>query len=399
MKIALVIYTFWESRGGAERACANLARGLLAQGHEVHLYSAVSVTEDVPPGAVVHTVPANALFPSWRHRTFARSSKVLLEKERFDIIHSFSRTTYQDILRLGGGTHAEFLRSTAGQRSRLDRFWVRISAKHRVQMALDREALAGGAFRRIVTVSQRGKESVLRDYPVQEADVVVIRNGVDVVRFTPELGSRRAAVRRRWEIPDQDLLYLFCGRNGLLKGLDTLIEAMARLPRSIPARLLSVGERHDARFMKLARDLGVQDRVRFLGPQPGMEDFYGAADVFVHPSRYDPAPNVCLEAMASGLPLIATSCTGVAEIVRDGQDAFVVEKDDAEGLASKMAALADPDRRRGMGTAARRTAEGRSMEAVLRENLAVYDLVRREKRLEAATGPAPGGRRPVLMPD
>jgi UDP-glucose:(heptosyl)LPS alpha-1,3-glucosyltransferase len=266
-------------------------------------------------------------------------------------------------------------------------------------MALDREALSGGAFRRIVTVSQRCKESLLRDYPVKEGDVVVIRNGVDVVRFTPDLGARRAPVRHHWGLPEGDLLYLFCGRNGLLKGLDTLIEAMARLPRSIPARLLSVGERHDGRFLKLARDRGVEDRVRFLPPQPGMEDFYGAADVFVHPSRYDPAPNVCLEAMASGLPLIATSCTGVAEIVQDGRDAFVVEKDDAEGLASRMAALADPDRRRDMSQAARRTAEGRSMEAVLRENLAVYDVVRREKRLEAASGAPPDGQRPVLMPD
>jgi UDP-glucose:(heptosyl)LPS alpha-1,3-glucosyltransferase len=274
-----------------------------------------------------------------------------------------------------------------------------MSAKHRSQIALDRQALSGGAFRRIVTVSQRGKESLLRDYPVRPDDIVVIRNGVDVARFTPELASRRASVRRRWDLPEGDLLYLFCGRNGLLKGLDTLIEAMARLPRSIPARLLSVGERHDARFLKLARERGVEDRVRFLGPQPGMEDFYGAADVFVHPSRYDPAPNVCLEAMASGLPLIATSCTGIAEVVQDGRDAFVVEKEDAEGLASKMAALANPDRRAEMGRASRRTAEGRSMETVLKENLAVYEAVRQEKRLEAASGTPPGGRRPVLMPD
>jgi UDP-glucose:(heptosyl)LPS alpha-1,3-glucosyltransferase len=387
MRIALVIYTFSQSRGGAERSCFNLARGLAARGHELHLYSARFADEDVPRGAVVHRVETDERFSWRRHRTFAENCRELLrEVSAYDIVHSFSRTIYQDVLRLGGGTHTEFLERTASRRSAIGRLWTRLSLKHRSQIELDRRAMSEGAYRRIVAVWERGRQNILRQYPVRPEHVVVIRNGVDLDRFSPMLRSRRDEVRRKLGYRKEEVLYLFCARNALLKGLDTAIEALARLPKDLPARLLSVGERHDAPLRWLARRKGVADRVTFLGPQPAMEGFYGAADVLVHPSRYDPSPNVCLEAMASGLPVITTSCVGAAELMADGREGFIVEPGDAAELAGRMEALAEPGLRARAGRAARRTAESRSMERVVEENLALYKEVYAEKHEETKYG-------------
>src|SRR5437867_1089573 len=102
MKIALVIEKF-SPAGGAERACANLARGLLARGHEIHVFA--SRIEPLA-GVVGHALTADS------HASFASASRDALSRETFDIVQSFTRTPRQDVLRLGGGIHKEYLART-----------------------------------------------------------------------------------------------------------------------------------------------------------------------------------------------------------------------------------------------------------------------------------------------
>ena len=119
MKVALVIEKF-SPAGGAERQCVNFARGLVARGHEIHVF-ARQIQQGT--GYVAHPVPADGMF---RHQSFDAQSRKLLEKESFDIIHSFTRTSYQDILRLGGGTHREYLIQTDPAYSVFGRLWRKI---------------------------------------------------------------------------------------------------------------------------------------------------------------------------------------------------------------------------------------------------------------------------------
>jgi UDP-glucose:(heptosyl)LPS alpha-1,3-glucosyltransferase len=102
MKVALVIEKFTPA-GGAERQCVNFARFLVSRHHEVHVF-ARTIAEG--KGYLAHPVPAEGLF---RHQSFDAQSRKLLQKEPFDVIHSYCRTSFQDILRLGGGTHREYL--------------------------------------------------------------------------------------------------------------------------------------------------------------------------------------------------------------------------------------------------------------------------------------------------
>jgi UDP-glucose:(heptosyl)LPS alpha-1,3-glucosyltransferase len=351
----------------------------------VHVY-AHFFKDDAPPGIVPHTVPANEAFRAFRQSSFAANIDRTLRGQDFDIVHSFSRTYSQDILRLGGGTHEEYLRWKAEQASWLGKLWLRLNPRERVQLALDRRGLRPGAYGKVVVVSERGREELQRHHGVPASSIAVIRNGVDTGVFRPGVGEAdRKRVREEAGFREGDLGLLFCGTNGKIKGLAYAIEALARVARETPARLAVLGEKHSAAYLKLARRLGVEDRVRFLGWLTSVENYYGAFDALVHPTLYDPFPNVCMEAMASGLPIVTTRAAGVSEILRDGDDAFIVgDGRDVASLAARLRDLADASLRARMGRAARETAERHPIEKTVREYLALYEEVRAMKGKPAA---------------
>jgi UDP-glucose:(heptosyl)LPS alpha-1,3-glucosyltransferase len=218
------------------------------------------------------------------------------------------------------------------------------------------------------------REEVLANYPVAPERVVVIPNGVDVRRFHPRLREeRRAEVRRRYTLGEEEFLVLFLGTGFRRKGLDTAIAAVAAIPGTQRVRLL-VGGRGDVQeWRRLARRLKALDRVLFLGPVDRPEDLYAASDVLVLPTRYDPFPNVVLEAMACGLPVVTTRAAGVVDLLRDGEDALVIESaEEPHRLEAALRRLMDPAVAARIGNAARATAERHSLDRFASDYLRVF---------------------------
>jgi UDP-glucose:(heptosyl)LPS alpha-1,3-glucosyltransferase len=114
----------------------------------------------------------------------------------------------------------------------------------------------------------------------------------------------------------------------------------------------------------MAERFGVAGRVRFLGPQADVTPFLGAADAFLLPSWYDPFPNACLEALASGLPLIVSTTSGTAELVRPGENGFVCQAGNADDLRQKMEVL-----RPRLGETAVREAASNTVSELTPENM------------------------------
>jgi UDP-glucose:(heptosyl)LPS alpha-1,3-glucosyltransferase len=368
VKVALVIEKF-SPAGGAERQCAHLARGLIARGHEVHVFA--RQIADMA-GVAGHPVAAEGFFP---HTAFAARSRKLLEKERFDIVHSFTRTSCQDILRLGGGTHLEYLRQTDPVYSALGRLWRRIRPKERFELALERESFLPAASRKIVAVSHRVKDEVVRHYGVPAEKIVVIHNGVDGNEFKPSAEARRL-IRNQIGLEESDYALLFVGSGFKRKGLESAIAAIDRVPS---ARLIVAGEGR-------ARP---HPRVLMLGRRSDVSHLYAAADAFIFPTLYDPFPNATLEAMASGLPLIVSRIAGVSEIISG--DSIVIENPrDVDELAAAVKKLEDPSVRKPMGEAARVKALAHPLEKGIEENLKLYAEVLALKRADPAPPPHPG---------
>lgn len=376
MRIAIVIYRYSESKGGAERACANLVQGLVRAGHQVEIFAARGPADTTLP---FHRVPSNTFLGIWKYTSFARNLRPLLQG--FDIVQSFTRTLGCDVYRFGGGSHAEYMKRVGAARSWLGRLLSHLNPKNRAQLWLERCSFAPGAFRRIVAVSRRTRDEILAHYRIDERLIRVVPNGVDTARFRPENRRLGPAVRARFGLKDDDYVVLFCGNGFHIKGLNFAIEAMALVPREMKAKLLVVGRGPVSAYRRLARKHKLKDRVFFLGPRDNVHEFYAAADVLLHPSLHDPFPNVCLEAMATGIPVITTQVTGVAEIITNNIDSVVVEHgSDVYHLSEAIKALSNRDRREAMGAAARRTAERYTLDRYVNAYLEIYNEVLEEKR-------------------
>ena len=367
MKIALLIESFG-ALGGAENQAGMLAAALVAQGHPVRVFAATV------KGAV-EGVEATALGVS-DHRGFARAAKAALEGQAFDIVHSFARTVSQDLLRLGGGVHAEYLRRMEPARSRLGRWFSLVNPKERRILKLEREAFQPESTRLIQAVSNRVRDEVVRHYGIGPARIVVTRNSVDLKRFHPGLRERRAGVLAGSGLPADAFVVLFAGSGFRRKGLGRAIEALGYLPRDANAYLLVAGAGGTRRYSWMAKRRQV--KARFLGARADIDNLYAVADALVLPTLYDPFPNVCLEAMASGVPVIVTEVAGVSEIITPGTDSFVVpDPGDPHEIASRLSRLLDPRDRAAVGLAARKTAEQRPFSKYLDETLELYRRLRK----------------------
>ncbi len=212
--------------------------------------------------------------------------------------------------------------------------------------------IAAGADR-LVAATSVDRAALAWHVQADPGRVRVIPCGVDVDLFRPREGE---AARARLGIAAERVL-LFVGRLTPIKGLETLFRALAVLKRdglaATRVRLLVVGgakgdPTDTARLRRLATELGVAAWVDFRGPQPQdvLPDYYAAADVCVMPSRYETFGMVALEAMACGIPVIASRAGSLAVTVQDGATGLLVTEGDVGALARAIAGLLTDDRRR-----------------------------------------------------
>ena len=199
-----------------------------------------------------------------------------------------------------------------------------------------------------------------------------VRNSaVDSDAFHPGLKSLRGWVRERSRISDSATLFLLVGAGYRRQGVPTAIAALAQLPPT--AQLMILGEeRNPDRFARLAQHHGVADRVTFVGPQIEPKPYYGAADVLVLPTLYDPSPAAALEAMACGLPVITSTKSGAAELVRDHDAGRVCDALDVAALAGHMRHLQEDSERMRLGANARAAALGLSPAAITLKLVLLY---------------------------
>lgn len=210
---------------------------------------------------------------------------------------------------------------------------------------------------RVLSVSSRLAERMASEMRLPAGRVTTIRNGVDLTRFS---SSSRSVARETLGVPAEALVFGTVGRLVPVKDHATLLQAFAHVSRDrIDALLLVSGEGPlRAPLLARARELGVDDRVRFLGHRQDVETVLAALDVFVLSSVSEGLSNTILEAMASGLPVVATRVGGADELVLDGETGLLVPPAAPDAMAAALRQLVANERgRRSMGTAARDRAE------------------------------------------
>jgi glycosyltransferase involved in cell wall biosynthesis len=155
-------------------------------------------------------------------------------------------------------------------------------------------------------------------------DAWCVPNGVNVRQFAPEFRlQRRLEAKADFEIPADRFVFLLIGNDWRKKGLQVAVEALGRC-RELPVQLLVVGRDDVEPFVATIRQLNVSDRIRFLPPSNDVMKFYAAADAYVGPSVEDAFGLPVLEAMACGLPVIASVNAGVSEVIDDGSSGLLL---------------------------------------------------------------------------
>jgi glycosyltransferase involved in cell wall biosynthesis len=210
---------------------------------------------------------------------------------------------------------------------------------------------------RLAAVSRRTADLLARYF--NRTDTTVIYNGIDTDQFSvPARLAHRQGARYRRNFTDKELVLLLIGNDWRVKGLPTILAAMAAT-RDLPLRLIVIGSDIPTSFQSNAQQLGIADRCRWESPRADVIDFYATADIYVSPSQEDSFGLPVAEAMACGLPVITSKFAGVSELIQNERDGLIMpDPTNPAVLAELLRGLyANPSASTTLGNAAAITAQ------------------------------------------
>lgn len=331
----LAVLISFSGEGGVERMVLNLVEGFAARGIGVDLLAIRADSAhlgSLPPGVTLIDLGVRhsglAVLPLARYLRRARPAALLVAKDRAIRAAVAARALAGVRCRIVGrlGTN---LSAALEDRAGLAR-WLRVAPMRLFYPAVDH----------VVCVSEGVMDDTARLTGLPPERLSVVRNPV----VTPRLTALAAeAVDHPWAQDRSVPLVLGAGRLTEQKDFPTLVRAFARLRASRPARLVILGEgRGRGRLEALAAELGVVEDVALPGFTPNPYAWMARARLFVLSSAWEGSPNVLTEALALGVPSVATDCpSGPREILAGGRWGPLVPVGDAEALAAAMAATLD----------------------------------------------------------
>ena len=350
MRIA-VISPFVDRQHGTERAVAELVEGLARRGHDqVHLYTQRVADIELKgdeigdgDGIVWHRVPSfpgphlvgflGWLFLNWWKR-FRHHSGGNKEPE---VIFSAGINAFDaDVILV----HVVFHKLAELQSSKSA---IRLRSWHRriyYSLLCSLEARIYRNPRTILAAVSQHTADQLSEY-FGRRDVSVVPLGVDGQRFSPPaILAMRKASRNARNYDADEIVLLLIGNDWQNKGLGTALGAL-RTCADLPLRLIVVGQDARSPFRAEVAELGMNSRVEFCAPVPDVREYYATADILLAPSFEDSFNLPVLEAMACGIPVIVSACTGISAWLTHSQDALLLQDPRSPGeLAAAIRVLA-----------------------------------------------------------
>jgi glycosyltransferase involved in cell wall biosynthesis len=400
MRICIVAFVVPQHGiGGMQDHTRDLGRGLARAGHEVEVITSrhpEGVREERVDGVryVFVDAPRHQNHPVWLRESYAEFVRLHAERP-FDALHSESSSAVEHVRR---GVHRRLpvvvmvhgallglakARLRSGLRTR--RLVPMLRAIRGVQWLATHEHFRHGNWYRFrpceaIVPSRQQVKDTCRSCLLKRSRVHVVPNGIDADLFRP----RRLAETRAELALGHDPLFACVGRLASEKGMHYAVQALALLKgEASNGRLVIVGDGEEREGLEgLSRQLGLERRVIFAGPQPHEKValYLAAADAFLFPTERDEAaPLVLPQAMACGRPVVASRIGGITEVIGDsGECGILIPPGDAPALARAMRTLvADERLRRRLGGAARRRVlEEYTIERMTERTLAVYEVAR-----------------------
>jgi 1,2-diacylglycerol 3-alpha-glucosyltransferase len=384
MRILIASDLHWPTINGIATFGQNLAHGLAADGHDVVVVAPSQTGESYEETDRNHRVvrTKSLVFSPYQNLRISVSPKreivQLVETFEPDVIH------VQTPLGIGLGAIAAARKCdvplVATNHSMSENFIDNIKPLAPLAKPTDAVLRRYGRWFYLhadhVTMPTQAAISMLKPDDFRKP-TSVISNGIDLSRFHP--GEAPGELRERFGIPQHVPVVLYVGRLDVEKHLSVLVEAAQRIIAGRTFHLVIVGVGIDREHLEqLAGSLGMQDRVTFTGriDEEDKPAFFRMATVFAIPSPAELQSIATLEAMASGLPVVAVDAGALGELCEDGHNGLRFGLDDVDGLSRGLARiLDDPDLAGSMGSASLEIAARHDLRETIRQFVALYEQV------------------------
>ncbi len=352
--------------GGAEVVLYNLTKKINKKAFEIVVVSIIPIGEI---GKKIEkegfkVLSLNAKF-KYNPLIFFRFLKIL-RKEKIDILHAHM-------------FHANLLGRIAGKMCRVP---IIISTIHNENFGGKTRELLICHTRllgiKTVVISKKVGETMLKKRVVSKKEIVVIENGIDTEEFSPREDDNIKKTRTSLGIPKGIPVFLSVGRIEEQKGYPCLIDALEILDRKgINFCMLILGEgREREKIENLVKEKKLNKKIYLLGNKKNVKEYLTASDMFIMPSFWEGLPLALLEAMASGLIVVATEAGGIPGVINDKENGFLVEPKNSEVLAEKIAYvlnLPEEERKRIENKARKAIRKRFSSEKMIKEYEKIYE--------------------------
>ena len=322
MKRVALFYKSFSLSGGQERFVYNFAHYLAEKGWRVKVITSKVKEKSKNRNIEITEVTVPNLGRGFRNLFFAlRCEKIGKELKREGYrLFGFGKTYYQDIYRSGGGVHKFYVERAQlkfEDRIRRKSYLLRkkLSPSYHLTNLIEKLTFESKDLKLIVAPTEFVKKQIEENFKVK-AEVRIIRNGVDLKRFNPERRlEKRESFREELGLTGRDFVIGYVSSNFKLKGFQYLIKALTLLKREgVNFKLIAAGESYKA-WRKAVEKLNLKEETILLGRVREVERVYFSSDLFVYPTLFDASANVILEAMASGLPVVASRFSGTGELL------------------------------------------------------------------------------------
>lgn len=391
MKIALAIENFSAHGGGAESYAVQLAKTLVSQEWEVHLFG--HAWDGEPEEAVFHRIPA---LPSWlpasvRILHFALAHRKMVSAGDFHVVLGFGNTLTMNVYQSHGGVHYySSSRKLLAVRNPVVRglkaVSMYVSPKFYARGWIEAAPFRMNPRPQIIAISDMVRNDMAEHFGVPKEEIHLVYNGIDTTKFGDRRPGVRHELRRKLGFGDE-VLFLFMAYDFRKKGVGHLVQAAAKLRDEVGTGrfgVVVVGRPPYPGLSRLVSRLGLNHVVVFPGPTREPEAFYSACDVFVLPTFYDACSLVVFEAMAAGLPTITTIFNGAAGIIEDGKDGIILRQPgNVDEMADAMRRLLDDGFRLKASSRAEKTASNYTVEENHRAMISIFrEMVRKQRAAE-----------------
>jgi UDP-glucose:(heptosyl)LPS alpha-1,3-glucosyltransferase len=313
-KIIGLVHTRFSPTGGVESYINKLVAALLDRNWQVHYFTG-KVEQPIPTGLIIRRVPVIRGSSVSRMLSFAYGARCAVRQANLPLVMGFGRTICQDIYRDGSGCFLDY-QKYAGKRFN--------PLYARSYLHLERRRFNDLYLQKVIAISKMVKEQIITQYQMPRGKVEVVYNGVNARDLHPGLKGQKDRFRKQLNIKKDALVILFIGNDFERKGLQHLIKAVGQLPAYLPTIVLVAGtDKKAMQYQRLADAIGCRERIHFLGYRKDVAGLYGAADLFVLPSLFDPFASVVLEALCTGTPVITGPQVGASELIKHGVNGFV----------------------------------------------------------------------------